>query len=120
MILASDYTADLDRLTALAADPSAIEEVMTRSLASLARIVPYDLAAVYELDGDDLFVRAAVGALASDRIRRHRLSLAKFPALRRALAARRPIPLDESDHAREGDPYDGVLDLPPGHACMLV
>jgi transcriptional regulator with GAF, ATPase, and Fis domain len=120
MIVATDYTADLERLTALASDPSAIEEVLARGLASLARIVPYDLAAVYELDGEDLFVRAAVGALASDRIRRHRLSLARFPALRRALAARRPVPLDESDHAREGDPYDGVLDLPPGHACMLV
>ena len=100
MIVATDYTADLERLTALASDPSALEEVLSRGLASLARIVPYDLAAVYELDGEDLFVRAAVGALASDRVRRNRLSLARFPALRRALAARRPMPLDEHDHAR--------------------
>jgi transcriptional regulator with GAF, ATPase, and Fis domain len=120
MIVATDYTADLERLTALASDPNALEEVLSRGLASLARIVPYDLAAVYELDGEDLFVRAAVGALASDRVRRNRLSLARFPALRRALAARRPMPLDEHDHSREGDPYDGVLDLPPGHSCMLV
>ena len=36
---------DLAGLTALAADPSALDEVLHRALTSLERIVPYDLAA---------------------------------------------------------------------------
>ena len=115
-----DYVSDLERLTALALDPTAVEEVVTRALTSLAHVVPYDLAALYELDGDDLVVRTAVGALVSDRIRRHRLSLSRLPMIRRALEQRRPLPVAEHDHRDGGDPYDGVLDLPPGHACMLV
>ena len=31
------------------------------------------------------------------------------------------IPLQAHHHAgEEGDPYDGVLDLPHGHSCMVV
>jgi transcriptional regulator with GAF, ATPase, and Fis domain len=33
----------------------------------------------------------------------------------------RPMALHEEHHAsEEGDPYDGVLDLPHGHACMVI
>jgi transcriptional regulator with GAF, ATPase, and Fis domain len=53
-------------------------------------------------------------------VRHARLSLARFPLIRHALAARRPIAVDEGQHRDDGDPYDGILDLPPGHACMLV
>ncbi|HWU91217.1 MAG TPA: sigma 54-interacting transcriptional regulator, partial [Kofleriaceae bacterium] len=116
----ASYMTDLAGLTALAADPSALDEVLIRALTSLERVVPYDLAALYELDGDALIVRTAVGALAGEPLRHVRLSLSRFPLIRRALAARRPLPVDEDQHRHDGDPYDGLLDLPPGHACMLV
>jgi formate hydrogenlyase transcriptional activator len=83
-------------------------------------VVPYDLAAVFELEGDELVVRQARGPLASPEVRRHRLALSRFPALRLALESRRTRVLEAHDHAHEGDPYDGVLDLPHGHACMVV
>src|SRR6187397_475363 len=117
---------DLAGLTALAADPSALDEVLHRAMTSLERIVPYDLAALYELDGDALTVRTAVGSLAGGSVRRARLSLSRFPLIRRVLAARRPLAIDERQHRDAGDPcdpydpYNGILDLPPGHACMLV
>jgi transcriptional regulator with GAF, ATPase, and Fis domain len=120
MLADSHHMTDLAGLTALAADPSALDEVLTRALTSLERSVPYDLAALYELDGDALTVRTAVGALAGDSVRHARLSLSRFPLIRRALAGGRPLAVDESQHRDGGDPYDGVLDLPPGHACMLV
>ena len=120
MLAEANYMTDLAGLTALAADPSALDEVLTRALTSLERIVPYDLAALYELDGDALTVRTAVGALAGESVRHARLSLARFPLIRRALTGRRPLAVDEGQHRDGGDPYDGVLDLPPGHACMLV
>jgi transcriptional regulator with GAF, ATPase, and Fis domain len=116
----ASYMTDLAGLTALATEPSALDEVLIRALTSLERIVPYDLAALYELDGDALTVRTAVGALAGESVRHARLSLARFPLIRQALTARRPIAVEESQHRDDGDPYDGLLDLPPGHACMLV
>jgi transcriptional regulator with GAF, ATPase, and Fis domain len=37
------------------------------------------------------------------------------------LELRRPLAMLEHHHASdEGDPYDGVLDLPAGHSCMVV
>lgn len=115
------HTPHLQRLAELAADPGALEDVFTGALASLQSLVPYELAALYELAGDTLRVRAASGELASPQVRAHELTLSKFPTVRRALETRRPIALDESHHASdEGDPYDGVLDLPSGHSCMVV
>jgi transcriptional regulator with GAF, ATPase, and Fis domain len=37
------------------------------------------------------------------------------------MVTRRPVIMEEHDHrGAEGDPYDGVLDLPPGHSCMVL
>jgi transcriptional regulator with GAF, ATPase, and Fis domain len=121
MTALTDYSADLHRLAALAVEPRSLDELLAQALVSLRRVVPYDLAAIYELAGRDLFVRAAEGPLASDAVRRHRLALDRFPTIRHALETRRPFPLEEHHHqSAEGDPYDGVLDLPDGHSCMLV
>ena len=118
---AENHTRELQRLAELASQPSALEDVFEGALRSLRALVHYDLAALYELAGDTLKVRAAAGPLVSPEVRKHELSLAKFPTIRQALETRRPIPLDEHHHkGEEGDPYDGVLDLPHGHSCMVV
>ncbi|MEZ4467412.1 MAG: GAF domain-containing protein [bacterium] len=116
-----DYTEEIQALAELAARPQALDDLLDRALAALGEILPYDLAAVLELEGEALSVRAARGPLASAQVRRHRVHLDRFPTIRRALETRRPVALLEHDHASpEGDPYDGVLDLPEGHACMVV
>ena len=115
-----DYTADLNALTALAGRPAALDELLERALDALETLVPYDLAAVFELSGDELTARAARGPLATKDIRGHRLRIAHHPTMRRALDQRQPIALREHHHKDEGDPFDGVLDLPHGHACMVV
>ncbi len=111
---------ELRSLVALASDPAQVDEVLTRALDGLGDVVRYDLAAVLELDGESLRVRCARGRLANARVRRHRISLADFPIIRRALEERRAAVLTEQDHAASADPYDGVLDLPHGHSCMVV
>lgn len=114
-------TRELQALATLAGDPAALGDVLDRALIALSDLLPYDLAAVLELDGAELTVRAARGRLADARVNQHRIRLAAFPTIRRALELRRPIALTEDHHASdEGDPYDGVLDLPDGHACMVV
>jgi transcriptional regulator with GAF, ATPase, and Fis domain len=117
-----DYSADLHALARLVAAPLATEEVLTRGLEALGRVVPYDLAAVFRLDGEERArVIAAAGRLDTPQVRRHAIELKDFPTIVRALEARRPIALEAHHHSSaEGDPYDGVLDLPHGHSCMVV
>src|SRR5215831_10245430 len=116
-----DYSSDLHALARLVAAPIATEEVLTRGLEALGRVVPYDLAAVFRLEHSGARVIAAAGRLATAAVRRHSIDLQRFPTIARALEVRRPIALQAHHHASsEGDPYDGVLDLPHGHSCMVV
>jgi transcriptional regulator with GAF, ATPase, and Fis domain len=116
-----ELTADLGDLAQLATRPARLDELLAHALDYLAEIVPYDLAAVLELRGDELVVRCARGPLANDKVRSHAIALEDFPSVRQALETRRARVMTEHDHADgDGDPYDGVLDLPHGHACLVV
>ena len=96
-------------------------EISRRGLEWLGGIAPYDLATLFQLDGEVLVARLAQGPLAGEEIAGHRLPLDQFPSIREAIEMRRARIFTEQDHAHgEGDPYDGVLDLPHGHACMVV
>jgi transcriptional regulator with GAF, ATPase, and Fis domain len=112
-------TEDIAALAAFGA--ASLDEVLKRALDSLQCVVPYDLAAIFELDRDQLRVRTALGRLADERVRRHRIDLGRFPTIQQAMETRRPVALLEHHHSSdEGDPYDNVLDLPHGHSCMVV
>jgi transcriptional regulator with GAF, ATPase, and Fis domain len=116
-----DLTRDLRNLARLASEGEGIDELIRRGLDWLARVAPDDLAALFELEGDRLVVRTARGRLATDAVRRHAISLSEFPSVREALETRRARAFTEEDHRHgDGDPFDGVLDLPAGHACMVV
>ncbi|MEM9176310.1 MAG: sigma 54-interacting transcriptional regulator [Myxococcota bacterium] len=96
-------------------------EVSRRGLEWLRGLAPYDLATLFELEGNELVARTAQGRLAREAVSGHRLDLREFPSIREAIEGRRARIFTEHDHAHgEGDPYDGVLDLPHGHACMVV
>ncbi len=115
-----DLTTDLEEVAVLAGQLERVDDMLSRALDHLAEVVPYDLAAILELRDDALEVRAARGRLADHRVRAHRIRLADAPAVRDALATGRPKVLESHDHEHDGDPYDGVLDLPDGHSCMVV
>ncbi len=115
-----DLTADLRELATQAGRVGMVEDLLQRALLSLASIVNYDLATVLELDGDCLVVRAARGRLANHRVKAHRLRLSSMPALREVLESRRARAFSDTDHETGGDPFDGVLDLPHGHSCMVA
>ena len=98
-----------------------VAELLRRGLDWLTRVVRFDLATLFLLREGKLVSVVARGPLASERVRRHELPLADFPTLRQALETRRARAFTHEDHAHgDGDPFDGVLDLPPGHACMVV
>ena len=107
--------------TTLERGESDLDDLLRRGLDWIERVAPYDLAAVLVLEGNHLVVRCARGKLASEAVRGHRLDLAAFPTIREALETRRARCFSENDHAHgDGDPFDGVLDLAPGHSCMVV
>ncbi|MBX3467881.1 MAG: sigma 54-interacting transcriptional regulator [Planctomycetes bacterium] len=118
---ALDLTRDLVLLTdlvAAAGDP--IEDLLRRGLDALQRLVPYDLATAFLLDGPRLVARVARGRLAGPAVAGHVLRLDEAAPLREALETRRARAFVEEDHAQDGDAWDGVLDLPRGHGCMVV
>lgn len=116
-----DFSAQLHELSRLTSQPALLDELLSGALLSLRQVISYDLAVLYRLDGDILRAVVAEGPLASPAVRRHTLRLTSFASIRRAFVLRRPVALDASVHeSEEGDPYDGVLDLPHGHSCMVV
>ena len=56
-----DLTADLAQLVQLAGTDEGLDDLLRRGLDWVARLAEYDLATVFELDGDELVVRAARG-----------------------------------------------------------
>jgi transcriptional regulator with GAF, ATPase, and Fis domain len=107
-------------LVELAGSEEAVSELLRRGLDWLTRITRFDLATLFLLRDARLVAVAARGPLANAKVRGHVLNLADFPMVRQALETRRARAFTEEDHTGEGDPFDGVLDLPPGHACMVV
>jgi transcriptional regulator with GAF, ATPase, and Fis domain len=118
---AVDTLRELPELARLASQEQAVEELFRRGLEWVSRLAEYDVATLFVLEGDALVAKAARGPLADERVRAHRLELGDFPSIRAALEARRARAFREEDHAHgDGDPFDGLLDLPHGHACMVV
>lgn len=111
----------LSELAALVSKPEATGELFTGALHALRQVIDCDLAAIWRLRGQSLDVVAAAGPLVNDAVEHHHLSLPRFPTIQRVLETRRPLAVEEHAHAsEEGDPFDGVLDLPHGHSCMVV
>lgn len=116
-----DLSRDLKELVGFAMSEQAERELLRRGLDWLARVAPYDLATVFLLEGERLSVRAARGVLADHRLADHSLSLKDFPTIRESIELRRARTFTENDHAHgDGDPFDAVIGLPAGHACMVV
>ena len=108
----------LGELAALVAQPEARSELFTGALHALREVVECDLAAIWRLEDGLLDVVAAAGPLAGEVVAAHRLRLEDFPTIRHALRQRRPIRLEAHHHdSAEGDPFDGVLDLPEFAKC---
>ncbi len=108
-------------LIELATSEEAVGELLRRGLDWLHQVARFDLATIFLLREGRLVSVAARGPLATEKVRRHELRLADFPSLRQALETRRARAFTEEEHAHgDGDPFDGVLDLPPGHSCMVV
>ena len=116
-----DLTRDLQAMVRRGATREQVNDLLGQAVETLGRLVPYDLATVMELHGDELRVRVCRGALASSSVDGHRMSIDRFPSIRDLLDRNEARAFTDHDHRDgDGDAFDGVLDLPPGHSCMVV
>jgi transcriptional regulator with GAF, ATPase, and Fis domain len=114
-----DVTRDLATAAEMGASVQRVDRLLGESLDTLGRLIPFDVATIMELAGKDLSVRVARGPLASPAVERHGLHLPDNPAVGEVLDSGRARAFSEEDH-QHGDAFDGVLDLPHGHSCMVV
>lgn len=113
--------AKFNPLTESNRQPTALSRALEAALFSLREAVPYDLAAVYQLDTRGLELQIASGPLADSRLSGHRIELGTHPTLGQILEQRRPGLLD--DHRLDQgqpDPFDGILGRTPEHSCLVA
>lgn len=116
-----DLTKSLKRVAGSTDLTASVDALLGEALEALATLIPYRLATIMELDGNQLRVRVARGEMADQGVESHRLDLTAFPSLRQVLDRGRAQAFQDHDHRDgDGDPFDGVLDLPHGHSCMVV
>ena len=116
-----DLTRDLESTAEQGPTRSDVDGLLHDALEALGAYVDYDLATVMQIRDGALFVRVASGRLATEAVSQHSVRLADFPGLRTLLNTERARAFTETDHRHgDGDVFDGVLSLPPGHSCMVV
>ncbi|MCB9398753.1 MAG: sigma 54-interacting transcriptional regulator [Acidobacteria bacterium] len=116
-----DLTQDMKWAMASSDPEQGLERLFRVGLDWMAKVVPYDLAAIFALEKGKLVLKESRGPLAGKKLAAHSLDLKAFPSIQHAIEMRRAHAFLEHDHAEgDGDPFDGVLDLPHGHSCMVV
>ncbi len=116
-----DLTRDLQAASGRGTSIEEVNRILGRAIDTLGRLVPFDLATIMELEGEELHVRVARGSLVTPVVERHHLDLRRFPAIRELLERDRARAFTTHDHSDgDGDAFDGVLDLEHGHSCMVV
>ncbi|PIE56716.1 MAG: AAA family ATPase [Desulfobulbus propionicus] len=95
------------------------EQILHLILEALDNVVEYDLAVILKLlDKNTLAVEQARGPLSSPALQNHRIDLRKRHDLNEMIHRQQPFLFSrEVEHV---DTYDGVLDLPSDHSCMLA
>jgi transcriptional regulator with GAF, ATPase, and Fis domain len=116
-----DLTRDIAAASQMGATAEQVNELLGESLETLGKLIPFDLATIMELAEEELTVRVSRGALSGPKVDKHKLRLADFPAIRELLKNEQARAFTDDDHRDgDGDAFDGVLDLPHGHSCMVV
>ncbi len=96
-------------------DPS-----LVKILEALENVIPSDLSAILDIEGtNQLKVRAAMGELASERLRDLYVDLDRRPTMIEALEGEEPFLADHETHD-EPDTYSEVIALPGEHSCLVV
>lgn len=97
------------------------EKTMEIVLDTIEEIIPFELAVILSRESNEyLKVRYAHGPLASSKLRNFKLQLTQHPEIIEVLQSGKVKVVEETVNPEHRDTYDGVIDLPAGHSCMLA
>lgn len=97
------------------------QQTMETVLEAIKEVIPYDLAVIMSKEENDhLKVRYASGPLKNEKLMQFEIELDDRPDISRALELGEVRLVEETEDPDHHDTYDGVLDLPLGHSCMLA
>lgn len=97
------------------------QRTMEIVLDAINEFIPYEMAVILSKEADDnLKVRYARGPLVTDDIRKFEISLKNRPDLQEVLNIGKVKLVEETHDEDHHDTYEGVVELPTGHSCMLA
>lgn len=97
------------------------QRTMEIVLDAINEIIPYEMAVILSKEYDNnLKVRFARGPLVPEGIRNFEIQLKNRPDLEEVLNIGDVKLVEETKEENHHDTYEGVVDLPTGHSCMLA
>ncbi|MEW6507705.1 MAG: sigma 54-interacting transcriptional regulator [Bacteroidota bacterium] len=97
------------------------QRTMEIVLDTINEIIPYEMAVILSKEtGNNLKVRYARGPLVPEGIINFEIPLKNRPDLEEVMNIGKVKLVEETVDENHHDTYEGVVDLPPGHSCMLA
>ncbi len=97
------------------------QNTMDVVLDAIQEVIPYELAVILSKEVDNkLKVRYLKGPLKSNELGEYEIGLDQRPDLAKVLNLGNVKLVGETDHENHLDTYEGIIDLPAGHSCMLA
>lgn len=97
------------------------QRTMEIVLDAINEIIPYEMAVILSKEADNnLKVRFARGPLATESIKHFEIPLKSRPDLQEVMNIGQVRLVEETHDENHHDTYEGVVDLPTGHSCMLA
>lgn len=97
------------------------QKTMEIVLDTISEIIPYELAVILSKEANNnLKVRYARGSLVTEDLKNFEIPLKNRPDLEEILNIGKVKLVEETKDPKHRDTYDGVINLPIGHSCMLA
>jgi transcriptional regulator with GAF, ATPase, and Fis domain len=97
------------------------QRTMEIVLDAINEFIPYEMAVILSKEANNyLKVRYARGPLVTEEIKQFEIPLKNRPDLTEVLNIGKVKLVDETEDENHQDTYDGVIELPIGHSCMLA
>ncbi len=97
------------------------ERAMGIVLDAIQEIIPFELAVILSLEKNNtLQVRYCSGVLCCEKLANQTLTIDDRPDIKLALRRGEVTLVKETADPQHKDTYDGLVDIPAGHSCMLT
>ncbi len=97
------------------------KKTMDIVLGAIQEIIPYELAVILSKEPDNkLKVRYVKGDLSTERLKKYEIPISSRPDLDEVMQIGEVKLVEETYDKNHHDTYEGIIELPVGHSCMLA